>query len=75
MQDANSVVSKFDQLPDDAIVNDRAAAIILGVSVWTLRRTAPVPKRQISERCYGRRVGDIRAKVRGHWKPEQQPAA
>jgi hypothetical protein len=75
MQDANSLVSKFDQLPDDAIVNDRVAAIILDVSVWTLRRAAPVPKRQISERRYGRRVGDIRAKVRGKWKPEQHPTA
>ncbi len=75
MDDAVSLVSKFDQLPDDAIVNDRAAAIILGVSVWTLRRAAPVPKRQISERRYGRRVGDIRAKVRGNWKPHQQPVA
>jgi hypothetical protein len=75
MNDADSLVSNFDQLPDDAILNDHAAARILGVSVWTLRRAAPVPKRQISERRYGRRVGDIRAKVRGKWKPEQQPAA
>jgi hypothetical protein len=74
MQTADSLVSNFDQLPDDAILNDHAAARILGVSVWTLRRAAPVPKRQISERRYGRRVGDIRAKVRGNWKPEQQPA-
>jgi hypothetical protein len=75
MQTADSLVSNFDKLPDDAILNDHAAARILGVSVWTLRRAAPVPKRQISERRYGRRVGDIRAKVRGKWKPEQQPAA
>ena len=75
MNDANSLVLNFDQLPDDAILNDYAAARILGVSVWTLRRTAPVPKRQISERRYGRRVGDIRAKVRGKWKPEQHPTA
>ena len=75
MQTANSLVANFDQLPDDAILNDHAAARILGVSVWTLRRAAPVPKRQISERRYGRRVGDIRAKVRGRWESEQQPAA
>jgi hypothetical protein len=75
MQTADSLVSNFDQMPDDAILNDHAAAIILGVSVWTLRRTAPVPKRQISERRYGRRVGDIRAKVRGNWNPGQRPAA
>jgi hypothetical protein len=38
--------------------------------VWTLRRENPVPARQISERKRGRRVGDLRAKVRGI-EPEQ----
>jgi hypothetical protein len=68
------IISQFDRLPDDSVVNDRAAAMILGVSVWTLRRANPVPKRQISERRYGRRVGDLRAKVRGTVRLEQQSA-
>ena len=58
-------IAQFDSLPNDAIVNDLVAAAILGISVWTLRRENPVPGRQISERCRGRRVGDLRAKVRG----------
>jgi hypothetical protein len=58
-------IAAFDTLPDDAIVLDAVAAEILGISIWTLRRHAPVPPRQISERCRGRRVGDLRAKVRG----------
>lgn len=58
-------VSAFDSLPDDAIVADAVAAEILSISVWTLRRNNPVPARQISERRRGRRVGDLRAKVRG----------
>ncbi len=58
-------LAQFDSLPNDAIVSDRIAAAILSISVWTLRRENPVPARQISERCRGRRVGDLRAKVRG----------
>jgi hypothetical protein len=55
----------FDSLPNDAIVPDRVAAALLAISIWTLRRENPVPARQISERRRGRRVGDLRAKVRG----------
>ena len=66
MNSVEAAVSQFDKMSDDAIIGDHAAAMILGVSVWTLRRVDPVPRRQISERRYGRRVGDIRAKVRGN---------
>lgn len=55
----------FDTLPQDAIVSDAVAAEILSISIWTLRRDNPVPRREISERRFGRRVGDLRAKVRG----------
>jgi hypothetical protein len=58
-------LAQFDSLPNDAIVPDRVAAAILSISIWTLRRENPVPARQISERCRGRRVGDLRDKVRG----------
>ncbi len=58
-------LAEFDTLPDDAIAIDALAAKILGISIWTLRRTNPVPARQISERRRGRRVGDIRALARG----------
>ena len=58
-------LAAFDTLPQDAIVPDSVASEILGISIWTLRRDDSVPRRQISERRYGRRVGDLRAKARG----------
>jgi hypothetical protein len=58
-------LADFDSLPQDALVPDAVAAEILSISVWTLRRENPVPRRQISERRFGRRVGDLRARVRG----------
>jgi hypothetical protein len=58
-------LAAFDSLPQDAIVPDAVAAVILAISIWTLRRENPVPRREISERRFGRRVGDLRAKVRG----------
>jgi hypothetical protein len=60
-----SDLAYFDSLPNDALVPDRVAAAILAISVWTLRRENPVPTRRISERRRGRRVGDLRALVRG----------
>ena len=62
---AREKLAAFDTLSQDAIVSDAVAAEILSISIWTLRRENPVPKREISERRFGRRVGDIRAKVRG----------
>jgi hypothetical protein len=63
--DYTAIVAKFADLPDDAIVPDLAAALLLSISPWTLRRRNPVPPIKISERCRGRRAGDIRALVRG----------
>jgi hypothetical protein len=68
--DDQSKIAAFDKLSDDCILLDPIAAAILGISVWTLRRHNPVPPRQISERCRGRRVGDLRAFAR-----REQPAA
>jgi hypothetical protein len=58
-------LAAFDTLPVDAIVDDAVAAVLLGVSIQTLQRHDRVPRRQISTRVFGRRVGDIRDKVRG----------
>lgn len=58
-------LAAFDRLPDDAIVPDPVAAEVLSTTVWTLNRNNPVPARQISARRRGRRVGDLRALVRG----------
>jgi hypothetical protein len=67
-------LAEYDALPDDALVSDAVAAVILSISVWTLRRENPVPARQISERKRGRRVGDLRAKVRGIEPAKGKPA-
>ena len=65
-------LAEYDALPDDALVSDAVAAVVLSISIWTLRRENPVPARQISERKRGRRVGDLRAKVRGT-EPTNKP--
>ena len=59
------ILAEYDSLPDDALVSDAVAAVILSISIWTLRRENPVPARQISERKRGRRVGDLRANATG----------
>jgi hypothetical protein len=55
----------FDALPDDAIVPDPMAALVLGVSWWTLQRNPVVPRIQLSPKRFGRRAGDLRALARG----------
>lgn len=54
---------EFDALPDDAIVPDGYAAQLLAISIWTLRRTNPVPPKQISERRRGRRARRRRRRI------------
>ncbi len=58
-------LKRFEHLPDDCVVGDPLAALLFNMSVWTLRRTNPVPRIQLSARCVGRRAGDIRRKLRG----------
>jgi hypothetical protein len=57
-------LERFDRLPDDAVIEDYAAAIVLNISYWTLRRNNPVPQRLISGRRSGRRVGDLRKLIK-----------
>ena len=52
-------------LPDDCVIDDPLAALMLSVSIWTLRRNNPVPPIQLSARKRGRRLGDIRKLTRG----------
>lgn len=63
--DAYDVVANFDRLPDDAIVSPPVAAILLSCTDRHLRRDPPIPRRRISERLHGFRVGDLRALIRG----------
>jgi len=58
-------LAEFDTLPDDAIVDDPVAAALLGMSLDTFRRANPVPQKRFSQRRVGRRVGDLRALIRG----------
>ena len=59
------LLENFDRLPDDAIAGSKLTAAILDYSEWTLRRDPPIPRKQVSARRIGYRVGDIRAFVRG----------
>jgi hypothetical protein len=59
--DYDAIVAAADNLPDAAIIPDQAAAKLLGISVWTLRRNNPVPPIETSPRRRGRRLGLIRA--------------
>ncbi len=63
--DLQKKIAAFDRLPDDAVVDDHVSAALLNISYWTLRRTDPVRRVQITERRFGRRVGDLREKIRG----------
>ena len=71
--DVVKIASRFNTLPNDAVVPPKVAEILSGGSIkeqqW--RRKPPIPKRQISQRRFGFRVGDLRALFRG----EIQPAA
>jgi hypothetical protein len=60
----SELLKRTASLPDDAVVDDRIAAILLNMSAWTLKKRAPVPRIQTSARRFGRRMGDIRRLVR-----------
>jgi hypothetical protein len=69
--DALDAASNFDRLPEDAIVDTKTALIILGGTQceYTLRTKPPITRRQISQRRFGFRVGDLRALIRGEIQP------
>jgi hypothetical protein len=62
-------LAKFDRLPDDAVVGDPVVAALMNMSPETFRRSTELhklmPRKQFSKRRGGRRVGDIRAVIRG----------
>jgi hypothetical protein len=68
--DTFEILRRFDELPDDALVSGKIAAIVLGVSERTVRRHPPAPPVQVSPQCRHFRVGSIRAKVRGMAAPD-----
>jgi len=64
--DPFKILKRFGELPDDAVLGPKPTAIILGISERTLRRSPPIPKRQITARNGGYRAGDIRQLVRSN---------
>jgi hypothetical protein len=62
--DIQEQLSRFDAMPDDAILPTRVTAIILGVSERTVRYHPNLPRVQISLQRYGQRVRDIRKLAR-----------
>jgi hypothetical protein len=65
---AFETVKRFDELPDNAVVQSKVTALILGLAERTVRYHPRLPRIVLSEGRYGQRVGDIRALVLG--KPE-----
>jgi hypothetical protein len=64
------LIKNFDSLPNDAVVPDTVARLILNESERSFRRNSSLRKIQLGPQRVGRRVGDIRALIRGG-----QPAA
>jgi hypothetical protein len=60
-----SKLKELDERPDDAIIADPVAAELLDISLRTLRRRNPVPRVQLSPNRVGRRLGDVRVRIRG----------
>jgi hypothetical protein len=69
--EALKIASRFDAMPDDSVVPPKVAAILSGGNFkeqeWS--RNPPVPKRRLSQRRIGFRVGDLRALFRGEIQP------
>jgi hypothetical protein len=59
------LIKNWDSLPDDAIVPDKVARIILNESERSFRRNSKLRKVSLGPQRNGRRVGDIRKLVRG----------
>jgi hypothetical protein len=58
--DLHEALTRFNVLPDDAVLPSQVAAILLGVSERTVRYHPHLPRVQISRGRYGFRAGDIR---------------
>ena len=62
-------LKELDERPDDAVVADPVAAELLGISLRTLRRHQQIPRVQLSPGRVGRRLGDLRARIRSATLP------
>jgi hypothetical protein len=62
---AFAIIKHFDDLPNDAVVSTKIAALILGCAERTLRYHPSLRRVQISRGRYGFRAADLRRIVRG----------
>jgi hypothetical protein len=60
---AFEIVKRFDQLPDNAVVQTKITALVLGIAERTVRYHDKLPRIPLSKGRYGQRVGDIRKLV------------
>jgi hypothetical protein len=59
--DKDKILAAIKDLPDEAIIPDPVAAVLLNTSIWTLKRNNPIPPIRTSVRRTGRQLGAIRA--------------
>jgi hypothetical protein len=63
------LIQNFDSLPDDAVVSDAVARIVLNVPASSFRKNfkdnPKLPKIELSAQRWGRRVGNLRSLIRG----------
>jgi hypothetical protein len=63
------LIRHFDEFPNDMIIPDPVARIMLNFSDREWRRNRPVPRYELSARLGGSRVGDIRKLVQSALTP------
>ena len=59
------IIKHFDDLPNDAVISTKVAALILGCAERTIRYHPALRRIQISRGRYGFRAADLRKIVRG----------
>jgi hypothetical protein len=59
------IVKRFDDLPNDAVVSTKIAALVLGVADRTIRYHPDLTRVYISRGRYGYRVGNLRQVAHG----------
>jgi hypothetical protein len=62
---AFEIVKRFDDLPADAVISTKIAALILGCADRTIRYHPRLTRIQISRGRYGFRVANVRQVARG----------
>jgi len=62
---AFEVVKRFDDLPNDAVISPKIAALVLGCAERTVRYHPKLQRVQISRGRYGFTVGNVRRIVHG----------